>query len=84
MWHDKNKPKELTRLTAPEFLKTVWADKFIDGIVRNEDVGDKDLIQAIRAYINGRKGQPDLGDAEGLVMVPGPPGRPKIKNLTMT
>jgi hypothetical protein len=83
-WNDKNKPASVAKLTAPEFLKEVWADKIIEGVVRNDDISDKDLVQAVRAYINGRKGQPDLGHAEGLTIVPSPPGRQKIRALSMT
>jgi hypothetical protein len=82
-WGDQDNPAELAILTAPKFLKKIWADKISpDGVVRNDDIRDKGLVEAVRQYINGRKGKDDLGDAEGLNIIRSPRGRRKYLALS--
>jgi len=85
-WADDNKRPELARLTAPEFLKVVWKDKIIDGVVKTDDIGDKVLLKAVSQYRSNREdqNQPDYGDAEGLTIIKSQRGRPKTKTLSMS
>ena len=83
-WGDEENPPELAILTAPKFLKKIWADKIVDGVVRNDDIGDKGLVEAVRQYLKGREGKPDLADAEGLTIIPSSRGRRKDNALSMT
>ena len=72
-WNNRRKHPELEHLSAPEFLKTVWADVIgPDGtieteIVRNDDVP---LMNAVRDYLDNRRTRGlDLGRARGLNIV---------------
>eukprot|EP01037_Dinobryon_pediforme_P013049 gene13049-13150_t len=70
LWDDRANYPELANLTAPEFLKQVWADQIaIDGTIEKELVRqiDRSLMGKVDNYIATRekRGQ-DAGDAEGL------------------
>jgi hypothetical protein len=69
----KERGGELAALTAPLFLKRVYADEIApDGTVQKELIRtlDPPLMDAIETYISSRtrRGR-DLGDASGLVFV---------------
>jgi hypothetical protein len=69
----KERGGELARLTAPLFLKRVYADKIAaDGTVHKDVIRalDSDLMDAVETYIStrARRGH-DLGDASGLNFV---------------
>jgi hypothetical protein len=70
-WDDRKNHKNLAHLSAPRFLKTVYAD-FIgeDGKLTNEEairLSDPVLVRMVQAYINKRQERSlPLGDAEGL------------------
>jgi hypothetical protein len=64
------------RLTAPAFIKAVWADK-IDarGNILRKHIADydQDLLDAFDAYASQRRRRSlDVGDASGLHLMKGP------------
>lgn len=82
-WDDRSKHRELAELSAPEFLKKVWADQFDqNGGIRSDVVGqhDQTLLNAISWYISARrKFKKDLGDAEGIHLIKKARGRPQSR-----
>lgn len=77
-WDDRAGYPELANLSAPEFLKRVWADQFDpDGSIARELVSDKNLLKIVGTYIGKRRDRGlNLGDAKGLRLVRGKTGRP--------
>jgi hypothetical protein len=71
-WVDREKYPELQHLSAPRFLRAVYAD-VIDaaGRLTNEEVvrlSDPKLVRIVQGYINKRVDRRlSLGDAEGLI-----------------
>jgi hypothetical protein len=82
-WNDRKNFPELAGKFAPEFLRAVWGDKIINDTIRAEDIRDAALLQAMRAYRNNHKNKPSLGRAEGLRIIPAPPGRQKMSVLSI-
>jgi hypothetical protein len=84
-WGERGKYAELKDLTAPLFLKRVYADEIApDGTIKKEAVRavDKTLMARVENYISVREErQQDLGDAEGLRLIAGPRSRPKRAQL---
>ena len=77
-WLDKEKPTELSNLTAPEFLKAVHSDVIKENTVRKADIRarDPDLMNAVEGYISQRKRRgAGLGHAEGLIFITTHPAR---------
>jgi hypothetical protein len=92
LWDERAEDRELADLSAPKFLKRVWADQIApDGTLVKEDVRAKDrsLMASVEAYIKGRKrkvrddGSIDYGDAEGLLFISRPGGRPQKHHVHM-
>jgi hypothetical protein len=74
-WRDdeKSKPADLRDLSAPAFLRKVWADKktLYRGEVRDYDF---ELMEAVEGYLGVRKSRGlDAGEAKGLKLVDGRP-----------
>jgi hypothetical protein len=72
-WDDRHEHAELSHLTAPEFLKTVWADVIgPDGSIEKDLVRqhDKRLMDEVVSYINIRRSRGrDAGRARGLKLL---------------
>ena len=84
-WEERGKYAELKDLSAPQFLKRVYADEIGRGgsikkaVVRNTDPA---LMSIVEAYISGREARGrGMGDAEGLRFVTSNAGRPKRADL---
>jgi hypothetical protein len=84
-WEERGKYAELKDLSAPQFLKRVYADEIGRGgsikkaVVRNTDPA---LMSIVEAYISGREARGrDMGDAKGLRFVTSNAGRPKRADL---
>jgi hypothetical protein len=77
-WDERDRYPELANLSAPKFLKRVWADQFsADGSIARELVSDKKLLRIVGVYVGNRQSRGlDLGDAEGLRLIRGKTGRP--------
>lgn len=74
-WDERGKYAELKDLSAPKFLKQVYADVIAsDGSINKKTVRDIDpkLMGIVEVYINSRKSRKQgLGDAEGLRLIAG-------------
>ncbi len=82
LWDDRAQYPALANLSAPEFLKRVWADQIgADGTIEKELVrqNDRSLMGKVDNYISTRhrRGQ-DAGDAKGLRFI-ARKTRPKAK-----
>jgi hypothetical protein len=77
-WNDRARYPELANLSAPAFLKRVWAEQMgEDGSIAREFVSDKKLLGIVGVYIRNRRRRGlDLGDAAGLRLIRGKTGRP--------
>jgi hypothetical protein len=75
-WDERGKYAELKDLSAPQFLKRVYADVITpDGSIEKQMVRDIDpkLMASVEVYLSNRKSrQKDLGDADGLRLIAGP------------
>ena len=84
-WDERGKYAELKDLSAPLFLKRVYADEIApDGTIKKETVRatDKTLMARVETYISNREERNlPLGDAEGLRFATKPAGRPKRGGL---
>jgi cold shock CspA family protein len=84
-WDDRAKYPELANLSAPLFLKRVWADQIgADGTIEKELVrqNDRSLMGTVDNYIAAReKRRRDAGDAEGLRFI-ARKTRPKMTRKT--
>lgn len=73
LWDDRAKYPELATLSAPEFLKRVWADQIApDGSIEKAVVREKDrsLMAKVDNYVSTRqRRQQDDGDARGLHLI---------------
>src|SRR5580704_1887222 len=71
-WVDRS--GELQKLNAPQFLRAVYPDAFIDGKIVDEDlvrVSDAKLVKAVQQYLCERKSRNvGVGDAVGIVFMP--------------
>ncbi|MBR0966980.1 hypothetical protein JQ554_23300 [Bradyrhizobium diazoefficiens] len=85
LWDERAKYPELTELSAPQFLKKVWADQFDAlGAIESEVVGakDKSLLKAVNRYVGMRELRSQgPGDAAGLHIIKAIAGRPKRAQL---
>lgn len=81
LWDDRAKYPELAKLSAPQFLKQVWADQIgPDGMIEKESVRQKDpkLMSNVEKYVAKREErEQDAGDADGLKFIRSRVGRPK-------
>ena len=70
LWDDRAKYPKLANLSAPLFLKRVWADQIgADGTIEKEFIrqNDRSLMGTVDNYITTReRRRQDAGDAEGL------------------
>lgn len=84
-WEQRGKYAELKDLSAPQFLKRVYADEIArDGSIKKATVRNTDpaLMSIVEAYISGREARGrDMGDAKGLRFVTSNAGRPKRADL---
>ncbi|MBR0967875.1 hypothetical protein JQ554_33360 [Bradyrhizobium diazoefficiens] len=73
LWDDRANHPELANLSAPQFLKRVWADQIApDGTIEKEMVRkiDRSLMAKVDGYLSTReRRQQDAGDAAGLRFV---------------
>jgi hypothetical protein len=80
-WEERGEYAELKDLSAPQFLKRVYADEIAhDGSIKKAVVRSTDpaLMSIVEAYISGREARGrDMGDAKGLRFVTSNAGRPK-------
>jgi hypothetical protein len=84
-WLERSEKPELANLTAPAFLREVWAKAAkADGSFDRSAIKDKELLNAVSAYIGDREARiragtaVGFGDAEGLRLNKGKAGRPKL------
>jgi hypothetical protein len=81
LWDDRGQYPELAKLSAPEFLKRVWADQIgVDGTIEKEFVRHMDpkLMGNVEKYVAKREErEQDAGDAVGLRFIRSRVGRPK-------
>jgi hypothetical protein len=86
LWDDRARYPELADLSAPEFLKRVWADQIgSDGSIERAAVSQKDkkLLALVDAYIGRRKDRrQDAGAAAGLRFIRSHVGRPRVPTPT--
>ncbi|MDH6258437.1 hypothetical protein [Bradyrhizobium sp. BR13661] len=84
-WDERGKYAELKDLSAPQFLKRVYADAITsDGSIEKQMVRDIDpkLMASVEVYLSNRKSrQKDLGDAAGLRLIAGPTSPLKRSDL---
>jgi hypothetical protein len=84
-WDERGKYSELKDLSAPQFLKHVFADEIApDGSIKKETVRESDpkLMSIVEAYISARERDGrDLGAAKGLRFITSNAGRPKRADL---
>jgi hypothetical protein len=86
LWDARARYPELADLSAPEFLKRVWADQIgPDGSIERAAVSQKDkkLLALVDAYIGRRKDRrQDAGAAAGLRFIRSHVGRPRVPTPT--
>jgi hypothetical protein len=87
-WADRKKFERLRHLSAPRFLRAVYADVIdTDGRLTNEEVvrlSDPGLVRIVQGYITKRvERRLSLGDAEGLIFTQkdnrGRPKKPRAR-----
>lgn len=85
-WDERGKYAELKDLSAPAFLKRVYADEFgADGSIRKAAIrkADPKLVGLVESYISEReKNKKSMGAADGIKFLTSPAGRPKRLGMT--